>query len=109
MTNAEREAVLSARADECIKNWKFDCLASLAPAPAMRDAHAHFLKHQIIRHCQFSEYEAVKIAHMALEACRIALSTEKDCGREKDELGDDYFHVKMLKIAIESAKEVGIE
>lgn len=109
MNQTEREAILSARADECIKNWKFDCLASLAPAPAMRDAHAHFLKHQIIRHCQFSEYEAVKIARMALEACRIALACEKDCGRDKDDLGDDYFHVKMLRLAIESAKEVGIE
>ena len=109
MTQTEREKVLASRADECIKNWKLDCLASLAPAPAMRDAHAHFLKHQIIRHCQFSEYEAVKIARMALEACRIAFACEKDCGRDKDESGEDYFHVKMLKLAIESAKEAGIE
>lgn len=74
----------------------------------MRDAHAHMLKHQIMRHCSFSEYEAVKIAKMAIEACRIALACEKDCGRDKDERGDDYFHVKMLKLAIESAKDVGI-
>lgn len=108
MTYTEREAVLASRAEECIKNWKFDCLALLAPAPAMRDAHAHMLKHQIMRHCSFSEYESVKIAKMAIEACRIALACEKDCGRDKDERGDDYFHVKMLNLAIESAKEVGI-
>lgn len=46
---------------------------------------------------------------MCLEACRVALECEKDCGHERDDLGDEYFHVKCLKQAIAAAKEAGIE
>ncbi len=46
---------------------------------------------------------------MCLEACRVSLSAAKDCGDEHDDLGEDFFHVKMLKQAIEAAKKAGIE
>lgn len=44
---------------------------------------------------------------LLLEACRVALSAARECGDERDDLGEDYFHVKALKQAIAEAKKWG--
>ncbi len=108
MYATNRERIIHSRAEECIKNWKFDCLSCLVGV-SLKDAHEHMLKHQIARHINFHEYEAMKIARICLEACKIALASERDVDGEKDDLGEDFFHVKQLKLAISMAKEVGLE
>lgn len=51
---------------------------------------------------------ASDVARMSTEACRIALAHAKDCDREKDDLGEDYFDVRMMKEAVAFAKAAGI-
>lgn len=108
-THEARERVLFERAGACIKNWQFDCAGLIMGTYPLKDSERHMLQHQIVRQIHFSEYETARLLRMCLYACSVVLSMEKDCNQEKDELGEDYFHVKMLKDAIAAAKEGGFE
>lgn len=48
------------------------------------------------------------VLRLLLEACRVSLSAAVDCNEERDDLGEDFFHVKALKQAIAAAKEAGL-
>lgn len=105
----ERDVLLAQRADSCIQNWQFDCAASSVRSRPLTDAERHMLKHQIKRQSLHSEYEVTRLLCLCLHACKISLACEKDCGREKDDLGEDYFAVKMMKDAIEQARTAGFQ
>lgn len=103
----ERETILFDRACSLIKNWQFDCAASFNQSRPLTDAERSMLAHHIKRQVHHAEYETVRVLQMCMYACSVALSLEKDSNQTHDELREEYFHVKMLREAVEEAKKAG--
>lgn len=109
MIQTERESRLHGRAVQAVKNWKFDCAASMIRSRPLTDAETHMLHWVIVRQCTFCEFETARLLKNCLEACRIALSYTKDCGQDMDANGSESFVAKMLRNAIESARDGGFQ